>query len=99
MRPDGSTITINSTTGVITASAATPYTLPIATTAVIGGVRPDANTIVINSSTGIISSIQTQGDWTNTDTSSRAYIQNNVLLNDLEGAYWMGTEIGQLGGY
>jgi hypothetical protein len=22
-----------------------------------------------------------------------------VWLNDLEGAYWMGTEIGQLGGY
>ena len=22
-----------------------------------------------------------------------------VHLNDLEGAYWMGTEIGQLGGY
>jgi hypothetical protein len=39
VRPDGSTITINPSTGVI--SGANTYTLPIATTATIGGVRPD----------------------------------------------------------
>ncbi len=100
----GSGLTINSTTGVITANAGTIATttttgivkignglsiiadgtlsLVQATSVNLGGVRPDANTIVTNATTGVISSVQTQADWTNTDTSSRAFIQNKpTILN------------------
>jgi hypothetical protein len=54
------------------------YTLPTATTAVIGGVRPDGTTILINN--GVISSTggtaQVNSDWTQTNTSLKSFIQN-----------------------
>ena len=53
VKVDGTSITINPTTGVI--SGSNQYTLPIATTSVIGGVRPDGTTITIDPVTGIIS--------------------------------------------
>lgn len=96
VRVDNSTIFINSS-GIISSAAGTSYTLPIATSAVIGGVRPDANTIVINNSTGVISSVQTQADWNNTDSASRAFIQNKpTILN----SKWSqsGTQIWYNGG-
>lgn len=96
VRVDNSTIFINGS-GVISSAAGTSYTLPIATSAVIGGVRPDANTIVINNSTGVISSVQTQADWNNTDSASRAFIQNKpTILN----SKWSqsGTQIWYNGG-
>lgn len=49
VKPDGSTITINGTTGVITAVG---YTLPTASTNTLGGVKIDGTTITI--SNGII---------------------------------------------
>ena len=57
VKVDGTSITINPTTGVI--SGSNQYTLPIATTDVIGGVRPDGTTITINPSTGVISGANT----------------------------------------
>ena len=59
---------------------AAPYTLPIASNGTLGGVKPDVDTIVINSGTGVISSVQTQADYTNTDTASRAFIQNKPTI-------------------
>ena len=53
VKVDGTSITINPTTGVI--SGSNQYTLPIATTSVIGGVRPDGTSITINPVTGVIS--------------------------------------------
>ena len=53
MKIDGSTITM-SNTGVISALAGVPYSLPTATTAVLGGVKVDGSTITI--SNGVISS-------------------------------------------
>jgi len=53
VKVDGTSITINPTTGVI--SGSNQYSLPIATTGVIGGVRPDGTTITIDPVTGIIS--------------------------------------------
>jgi hypothetical protein len=47
VKVDGTTITINNTTGVITANY-TNYSLPIATTASLGGVIPDGSTVTIN---------------------------------------------------
>jgi hypothetical protein len=55
VKVDGSSITINSTTGIITATAATPYSLPIATNTILGGVRPDNTSIIVNSLTCLIS--------------------------------------------
>ncbi len=52
VRPDGSTITINPSTGVI--SGANTYVLPTASTSVLGGVKIDGTTININN--GVISS-------------------------------------------
>ena len=57
VKVDGSTITINSSTGVI--SGANTYVLPTATTSVLGGVKVDGSTITINSSTGVISGANT----------------------------------------
>jgi hypothetical protein len=57
VKVDGTSITINPTTGVI--SGSNQYTLPIATTGVIGGVSPDGTTITINPSTGVISGANT----------------------------------------
>jgi hypothetical protein len=53
VKVDGTSITINATTGVI--SGSNQYSLPIATTGVIGGVRPDGTSITINPTTGVIS--------------------------------------------
>ena len=53
VKVDGTSITINSTTGVI--SGSNQYTLPIATTSALGGVKVDGTTILINPSTGVIS--------------------------------------------
>jgi len=58
VKPDGTTITVNPTTGVI--SGANTYVLPKAIAAnqgggVLGGVIPDGITIVYNPATGIIS--------------------------------------------
>ena len=53
MKIDGSTITM-SNTGVISSLAGVPYSLPTATTAVLGGVKVDGSTITINN--GVISS-------------------------------------------
>jgi hypothetical protein len=53
IRVDGTSITINPSTGVI--SGSNQYTLPIATTSALGGVKVDGTTILINSSTGVIS--------------------------------------------
>jgi hypothetical protein len=39
----------------LTANAAVPYVLPIATNGILGGVKPDVDTIIVNPSTGIIS--------------------------------------------
>ena len=57
VKVDGTTITINSSTGVI--SGANMYVLPTATTSVLGGVRVDGTTITINSGTGVISGANT----------------------------------------
>ena len=57
VKVDGTTITINSSTGVI--SGANTYVLPVATTSVLGGVKVDGTTITINSSTGVISGANT----------------------------------------
>jgi hypothetical protein len=57
VKVDGTTITINSSTGVI--SGANTYVLPTATTSVLGGVKVDGTTITINSSTGVISGANT----------------------------------------
>jgi hypothetical protein len=57
VKVDGSTITINPSTGVI--SGANTYVLPTATTSVLGGVKVDGSTITINPSTGVISGANT----------------------------------------
>ena len=57
VKVDGTSITINPATGVI--SGSNQYTLPIATTSIIGGVRPDGTSITINPVTGIISGANT----------------------------------------
>jgi hypothetical protein len=57
VKVDGTTITINSSTGVI--SGANMYVLPTATTSVLGGVKVDGTTITINSGTGVISGANT----------------------------------------
>ena len=57
VKVDGTSITINPTTGVI--SGSNQYTLPIATTLALGGVRPDGTTITINPLTGVISGANT----------------------------------------
>jgi len=80
VKVDGSTITINSSTGVI--SGATAYVLQQAGTGsggMLGGVKVDGSTITINGA-GVISSVQTQADWNNSDTSSRAFIQNKPTI-------------------
>jgi len=46
-------------------TAATNYTLPAASTTVLGGVKVDGTTITINGS-GVISSVGTNADWTST---------------------------------
>jgi len=53
VKVDGTSITINPTTGVI--SGSNQFTLPIATTSVLGGVKVDGVTISIDPLTGIIS--------------------------------------------
>lgn len=55
VRVDGTTITINPLTGII--SGANTYTLPTATTSVLGGVKVDGTTITINN--GVISGANT----------------------------------------
>ena len=55
VRVDGTTITINPSTGVI--SGANTYILPTATTSVLGGVKVDGSTITI--SNGVISGANT----------------------------------------
>jgi len=95
VKVDNSTITINN--GVISATAGTSYTLPIASTSVIGGVRPDGTSILINEPTGIITAVQIQSDWNITDNLSRAYILNKpTILN----SKWSqsGTQIWYNGG-
>jgi hypothetical protein len=57
VKVDGTSITINPTTGVI--SGSNQYSLPIATASVLGGVKPDGTTITINPSTGVISGANT----------------------------------------
>ena len=57
VKVDGTSITINPSTGVI--SGSNQYTLPIATTSALGGVKPDGTTITINPSTGVISGANT----------------------------------------
>jgi hypothetical protein len=58
------------------------YTLPTATTAVIGGVRPDGTTILINN--GVISSTagtaQVNSDWNETNTSLKSFILNKPTI-------------------
>ena len=54
VKVDGTTITINPSTGVISGSST--YSLPTATTSILGGVKVDGTTITINPSTGVISS-------------------------------------------
>jgi plastocyanin len=53
VKVDGTSITINPATGVI--SGSNQFTLPIATTSVLGGVKVDGVTISINPTTGVIS--------------------------------------------
>ena len=53
VKVDGTSITINPSTGVI--SGSNQYTLPIATTSALGGVKVDGTTISIDPLTGIIS--------------------------------------------
>ena len=53
VKVDGTSITINPSTGVI--SGSNQFTLPIATTSVLGGVKVDGVTISIDPVTGIIS--------------------------------------------
>jgi hypothetical protein len=65
--------------GLLSANA-TSYTLPIATNTTLGGIRVDGSTIVINATTGVISSVQTQVDWNNVDSSSRAFIANKPTI-------------------
>ena len=55
IKPDGSTITVNPSTGV--ASASLSYTLPIAATGTLGGIKPDGTTISVNPSTGVASAV------------------------------------------
>jgi hypothetical protein len=58
VKVDGTTITINSGTGVISAVAATPYILPTAGTGsggTLGGVKVDGTSISVNGTTGVIS--------------------------------------------
>ena len=80
------TIATTTTTGIakigtgLSIIADGTLSLPIATSSSLGGVRVDANTIGINSTTGVISSGQTQADWTNTDSSSRAFIENKPTI-------------------
>ena len=57
VKVDGSTITINATTGVISGSST--YSLPTASTSVLGGVKVDGSTITINATTGVISGSST----------------------------------------
>jgi hypothetical protein len=59
-------------------TATNTYTLPTASTSVLGGVRVDGSTININN--GVISSTggtaQVNSDWTQTNTSLKSFIQN-----------------------
>jgi hypothetical protein len=57
VKVDGTSITINPTTGVI--SGSNQYSLPIATASILGGVKPDGTTITINPTTGVISGANT----------------------------------------
>ena len=57
VKVDGTSITINPTTGVI--SGSNQYTLPIATASILGGVKPDGTTITIDPTTGVISGANT----------------------------------------
>jgi hypothetical protein len=57
--------------GLLTANAAVPYVLPIATNGILGGVKPDVDTIIVNPSTGIIS--LSGNDISLNGTANRAY--------------------------
>jgi hypothetical protein len=57
--------------GLLTANAAVPYVLPIATNGILGGVKPDVDTIIVNPSTGIIS--LSGNDISLNGTTNRAY--------------------------
>jgi hypothetical protein len=65
----GTGLSINA--GLLTANAATPYILPIATNGILGGVKPDVDTIIVNPSTGIMS--LSGNDISLNGTANRAY--------------------------
>jgi hypothetical protein len=65
----GTGLSINA--GLLTANAAVPYVLPIASNGTLGGVKVDVDTIIINPSTGIIS--LSGNDISLNGTANRAY--------------------------
>jgi hypothetical protein len=100
---DAGTIATTTTTGVVKIGSGLSIiadgtlSLPIATAATLGGVRVDGNTIVVYPQNDVISSVQTQADWTNTDSASRAFIQNKPTITN---SRWSlsGTQIWYNGG-
>jgi hypothetical protein len=57
IKPDGTSITVNETTGVATAVAGEPYELPLATTSILGGIKPDGTSITVDPDTGVATAV------------------------------------------
>ena len=83
VKVDGTTITINPSTGVISGSST--YSLPTATTSVLGGVKVDGTTITINGN-GVISSVGGGGatDLTNVSTNILPAVDNTYDLGSAD---------------
>ena len=72
------------------------YTLPVATTDILGGVKIDGTSIVdVN---GKITAVQVQADWNVTNTLSRAYILNKPIIPNNSQWTYSGTQIYYNGG-